>query len=193
MAWSLLHQRSPPLSCVYFGLFRMRSSTDRRQAPQAVCRRRAARRGETLHKERRTRGAGTRGGGFKPPCPFGVRGKPCGVGRRKGFARCVSRGALKHLSYFMTHPGVALLWVPTFGGAPVRARGGCVFEERLGVGVIMRENLYRGDWAGCIGKSACVSVCLSVCLSVAKADCHFCSSASWRFEKMGAEQIFCYM
>ena len=34
-----------------------------------------------------------------------------------------------------THPGVALLWVPTLGGAPARAPGGCVFEEQVGVGV----------------------------------------------------------
>ena len=33
-----------------------------------------------------------------------------------------------------THPGVALLWVPTLGGAPARAPGGCVFEERVGMG-----------------------------------------------------------
>jgi len=30
---------------------------------------------------------------------------------------------------------VALLWVPTLGGAPARAPGGCVFEEQVGVGV----------------------------------------------------------
>ena len=36
---------------------------------------------------------------------------------------------------FITHPGVALLWVPALGGAPARAPGGCVFEERVGVGV----------------------------------------------------------
>ena len=28
-----------------------------------------------------------------------------------------------------------MLWVPTFGGAPARAPGGCVFEEQVGVGV----------------------------------------------------------
>ena len=33
------------------------------------------------------------------------------------------------------HPGVALLWVLTLGGAPARAPGGCVFEEQVGVGV----------------------------------------------------------
>ena len=36
---------------------------------------------------------------------------------------------------FITHPGVALLWVPALGGAPARAPGGCVFEEQVGVGV----------------------------------------------------------
>ena len=35
----------------------------------------------------------------------------------------------------VTHPGVALLWVPTLGGAPARAPGGCVFKEQVGVGV----------------------------------------------------------
>ena len=35
----------------------------------------------------------------------------------------------------ITHPGVALLWVPTLEGAPARAPGGCVFEEQVGVGV----------------------------------------------------------
>ena len=34
-----------------------------------------------------------------------------------------------------THPGMALLWVPTLEGAPARAPGGCVFEEQVGVGV----------------------------------------------------------
>ena len=34
-----------------------------------------------------------------------------------------------------THPGGALLWVPTLGGAPARAPGGYVFEEQVGVGV----------------------------------------------------------
>ena len=36
---------------------------------------------------------------------------------------------------FITHPGVALLWLLTFGGAPARAPGRCVFEEQVGVGV----------------------------------------------------------
>ena len=36
---------------------------------------------------------------------------------------------------FITHLGVALLWMPTLGGAPARAPGGFVFEERVGVGV----------------------------------------------------------
>ena len=35
----------------------------------------------------------------------------------------------------ITYPGVALLWVPTLGGAPARAPGGCVFEEQVGVGM----------------------------------------------------------
>ena len=36
---------------------------------------------------------------------------------------------------FLLHiPGLALLWVPTLGGAPARASGGCVFEERVGLG-----------------------------------------------------------
>jgi hypothetical protein len=35
---------------------------------------------------------------------------------------------------FIVHSGVALLWVPALGGAPARAPGGCVFEERVGVG-----------------------------------------------------------
>ena len=35
----------------------------------------------------------------------------------------------------ITHPGVALLWVPTLECAPARAPGVCVFEERVGVGV----------------------------------------------------------
>ena len=34
-----------------------------------------------------------------------------------------------------THPGVALLWVPTLGGAPARASGGFVSEDQVGVGV----------------------------------------------------------
>ena len=37
--------------------------------------------------------------------------------------------------WFITHPGVALLWVPALGGAPAKAPGGFVFEEQMGVGV----------------------------------------------------------
>ena len=33
------------------------------------------------------------------------------------------------------HIPVALLWVPTLGGGPARAPGGCVFEEQVGVGL----------------------------------------------------------
>ena len=36
--------------------------------------------------------------------------------------------------YITAHPGAALLRVPTSGDAPARAPGGCVFEQRLGVG-----------------------------------------------------------
>ena len=40
-----------------------------------------------------------------------------------------------------------MLWGPTLGGAPARAPGGCVFEEQVGVGGVMREigALVQGD------------------------------------------------
>ena len=63
----------------------------------------------------------------------------------------------------ITHPGVALLWVPTLGGAPARAPGGCVFEEQVGVGV-----RYARD--RCTGTGGWVVISRLV-FSVPKANC----------------------
>ena len=42
-------------------------------------------------------------------------------------------------SELSTHPGVALLWVPTLGGARARPPGGFAFKERVRVRVIICE------------------------------------------------------
>jgi hypothetical protein len=53
---------------------------------------------------------------------------------------------------------VALLWVPTLGGAPARAPGGCVFEEQVGVGVHNARDRCTGTggWVG-ISEFVCLS------------------------------------
>ena len=57
--------------------------------------------------------------------------------------RFIKQSAYRYNELF-THPGVALLWVPTLGGAPARAPGGCVFEERVGVGVHNAQKSVQG-------------------------------------------------